>query len=378
MAGAYVATWNNAIGGNVLELTVTVSGAIAGNLLVAGISVRVGGDVFTTPSGWTELKTHSTGLNGYATYYRIATGTTSDDFISSWTNDGRPGARVNEYSGLDSIAPLEASDENLDNVSSGTTSQDTGSATPLSANGMAIAVLCARVGADYSPSTINNSFTDLQQDAGISGSAATHIAAKAYTTTAAQSATFSTTDVGSFAYGVIAVFKEAGGSASVEVTGTPQAQAATTTGVVTAQTYVTVSGVVTAQAASTAGVISVSGNVSVSGTPQAQAATTTGQIDDLTTGVLVNMTLVNESGTPWANLSGLSYAFFDQTKPDLMQAPVDQNTDGSTDGSGNVMIRMANSQLAPGATGYFIISDTDGTEGQDPAQKAFAGPVVVS
>ena len=137
----------------------------------------------------------------------------------------------------------------------------------------------------------------------------------------------------------------------------------------------TATGAVTGQAAVAAGNVLVYANVTSTGAVTGQAAVTTGQSSVDTNGVLITLTLVNESGTPLANLSNLQWAFFDQALPSTMLAPVDQGTNEATDGSGVLQVRALNSLLTPGQTGYFIVSDTDGTEGQSPAQQAFAGPV---
>jgi len=163
-------------------------------------------------------------------------------------------------------------------------------------------------------------------------------------------------------------------SGGVDATGAVTGQAASTTGQVTAN-LVRSTGAVAAQAAISTGQVYPYFLVTSTGAVIGQGAVTTGQSSVDTDGVLITLTLVNESGTPLANLSNLQWAFFDQALPSTMLAPVDQGTDESTDGSGVLEVRARNSALTPGQTGYFIVSDTDGTEGQSPAQQAFAGPV---
>ena len=161
----------------------------------------------------------------------------------------------------------------------------------------------------------------------------------------------------------------------VTATGAVTGQPATTTGVAQAFFIVTATGAVVALAATTTGSTDAQATVQTSGAVTALAATTTGQVAPLLGGVTVTLTLVNESGVPIPNLTNLQWAFFDQTLPADMLAPVDQGDDEATDAGGVLTVRCRHSQLTPGNTGYFIVSNTDGTERQDPAQQAFAGPV---
>jgi len=168
------------------------------------------------------------------------------------------------------------------------------------------------------------------------------------------------------------------GPAIVTATGTPQAQPATTTGAASAFFIALATGAVQALPASTTGSTGAVAVAVATGAVQALPANTTGQVSPLTGGVTITLTLVNESGVPIPNLSNLEWAFFDEALPSTMLAPVDQGSDESTDASGVLTVRARRSLLNPGDTGYFIVSNTDGTEGQDPAQQAFAGPVGTS
>jgi hypothetical protein len=57
---------------------------------------------------------------------------------------------------------------------------------------------------------------------------------------------------------------------------------------------------------------------------------------------------------------------------------VAQGTTETTNGSGSLVLDITGSALAPGATGWLIVTDSDGTTSQDPPGKAFSGPVVVA
>lgn len=92
----------------------------------------------------------------------------------------------------------------------------------------------------------------------------------------------------------------------------------------------------------------------------------------------VTLTLTTDGTTPAASLTGLKWAFFDQVTPNLFAAPVAQGAVESTDGSGGLVLDITGSALAPGAVGWLVITNSDGTTTQSPAHKLFAGPVTVS
>lgn len=92
----------------------------------------------------------------------------------------------------------------------------------------------------------------------------------------------------------------------------------------------------------------------------------------------VTLTLTTDGTTPAAALTGLKWAFFDQVTPDLFAAPVAQGAVESTDASGVLVLDITGSALAPGAVGWLIVTNSDGTTTQSPAHKLFAGPVTVS
>lgn len=91
----------------------------------------------------------------------------------------------------------------------------------------------------------------------------------------------------------------------------------------------------------------------------------------------VTLTLVDSSNVIKPSLSGLKWAFFDKPQPNLFILPIDSGSSGSTNASG-VMTLSVNTTLASGATGWLIVSDSDGTTTQSPASKAFSAPVVIA
>lgn len=91
----------------------------------------------------------------------------------------------------------------------------------------------------------------------------------------------------------------------------------------------------------------------------------------------VTLTFENRAGTLQANLTNMKWAFFDQASPDLLLAPVAKGAVETTNGSGVLVLDITGSTLLPGAVGYVIFSNTDGTVAQSN-MVAFAGPAEVA
>jgi len=78
-----------------------------------------------------------------------------------------------------------------------------------------------------------------------------------------------------------------------------------------------------------------------------------------------------------ANLSGLEYMWFDESKPSLTSKPVVTGNDGVVDSNGVFTLDLTGrTGLSSGDTGFLVLSDTDGQETTN--HHAFAGPVVVT
>jgi hypothetical protein len=90
----------------------------------------------------------------------------------------------------------------------------------------------------------------------------------------------------------------------------------------------------------------------------------------------ITLTLTTNGSTPAASLTGLKWAFFDGATPGAFVSPSDQGTTESTDASGVLSI-TANTTLASGATGWLVVTSSNGTT-TDPTGRAWSGPVVVS
>lgn len=87
------------------------------------------------------------------------------------------------------------------------------------------------------------------------------------------------------------------------------------------------------------------------------------------------VTLQNVSAVVQSGLTGLKWAWFDQTTPDALTSAVDKGTGETTDGFGVLAIPLPNSAKTSGQTGWLIVSDSDGTAAMQ--HKAFCGPVDV-
>lgn len=91
----------------------------------------------------------------------------------------------------------------------------------------------------------------------------------------------------------------------------------------------------------------------------------------------VSVTLTADGATPAGNLSGLRWAFFGSALAHALGQPAAQGASGVTDAAGLFSVAV-NTALAPGAAGWLIVTNSDGTTSQSPGHKAFSGPVAVS
>lgn len=89
------------------------------------------------------------------------------------------------------------------------------------------------------------------------------------------------------------------------------------------------------------------------------------------------ITLVDRTAATQNSLSSLKWAFY-QTMPWVGATPTDYGTTETTDGSGILAVTLPNCTLTNGQVGYLIVTDSDGTTGQSPSAKVFAGPVAVA
>lgn len=91
----------------------------------------------------------------------------------------------------------------------------------------------------------------------------------------------------------------------------------------------------------------------------------------------VTLTFNDRNGTPRANLTGMKWAFFDQTTPNNLGMPSAKGISASTNSAGVTVVNITGTGLAPGAIGWLIFSNSDGTATQSNLI-SFAGPVITA
>lgn len=92
----------------------------------------------------------------------------------------------------------------------------------------------------------------------------------------------------------------------------------------------------------------------------------------------ITVTLTDALNAAIPNLSGLSWAWWDDPILATQVAPDDNGTGATTDSNGVFSIgTLSGSSLASGQTGWLEVTDSDGTVGQSPIGKVAAGPVVI-
>lgn len=122
------------------------------------------------------------------------------------------------YSGTASASPLEDSAEDESKQSTSATSIGTGTATPTTANGVAVYTFSCPEGRQWDVGFASTSGTIREQPQAANLYADTAIADEVYTSATGKSSTFSTTDPGDVCYAGVAVFKAAAGGSPYTLT----------------------------------------------------------------------------------------------------------------------------------------------------------------
>lgn len=86
--------------------------------------------------------------------------------------------------------------------------------------------------------------------------------------------------------------------------------------------------------------------------------------------------VTHPSGSAVPGLSGLKWAWFDQSTPDNFLAPTDKGTSEVTDSSGNITVEIPNTKLQRGQIGWLIITNSNGNI--STTSQVFSGPVEAS
>ena len=77
-------------------------------------------------------------------------------------------------------------------------------------------------------------------------------------------------------------------------------------------------------------------------------------------GQTLTITLVDSSGTPLSNLTGLNWAWFNESVTSSANAPSDTGTGATTDSSGILQLTLPNTTLTAGQTGMLALMDSSG------------------
>lgn len=91
----------------------------------------------------------------------------------------------------------------------------------------------------------------------------------------------------------------------------------------------------------------------------------------------VTLTFKDRAGVARANLTGMKWAFFDQSTPNTLSSPTAKGILGATNAAGATVLNVLGTSLSAGQTGWLIFSNSDGTATQSNLI-SFAGPVVVT
>ena len=219
MATAYVSVSSEQFPLGAATQTHSISTPSANNLIVVTWAHEGAGFVSTCEDqngdSFTLIESDSGGSAAGSMWYKVADGDETSITVTFDTGNKAGEIAVVVLSGVDTSAPLDASNEDITYVNTSTTTVPTGSATP-SGDGHAIfGMTCERsVRWDSGDSvtidvgTIRN---DLTRSSGLAG---VLVADLAYTGTASKSATFTTGSAGDEGYGMVALFKAAAGGGS--------------------------------------------------------------------------------------------------------------------------------------------------------------------
>ena len=176
----------------------------SGNLLIfsAG-SNRNSRTVATPPSGFTELH-EVLGLGGWAWYYKVSVGTEQTATIV-WSGNITGTGRLIEYE-WDGSTPSVVKNDDQTNISTSTTSQPSGAATPTAATNICIALH----GADENSQNVDGGEAVdgswIEDALWTQAPGDTKISRLVNAALSSQEATCSTTDGGDNMYGAIAIF----------------------------------------------------------------------------------------------------------------------------------------------------------------------------
>lgn len=209
-----------------VDLTVSFSAAVAGNLLIISEGRQTpmtAGGAWGPPTGWTILNSSpiNSGNVAGAAYYKIAAGGETSA-TTTHTNIGGAGqCAFAEIEGPFAAIPLDVQAENETNLLTVVTSQSTGTTGTTAQNDeLAIAAFAADQFQNIDGGrAYTNSFTEVAIGDLSAARGTGWLSKKILTATGTVECTFSTTDPGDEMYGQMATFKKlgAGGGSVVPV-----------------------------------------------------------------------------------------------------------------------------------------------------------------
>jgi hypothetical protein len=292
MAWSSVAQYSNSSSSGVGSITCTVgTSATANNLLLAFVGVRNGGDAFTTPTGYTLIDTNSRTNDGFAAYYRIASGTSADDCAFSWTDNGPCHAVVCEFSGNDTSSVFSESLMKTSDLGTDSTTHTTSSLTPATGNLIVpFFYVIHNLGwntPNTSATTISSPFSFAYENTG-GASGEPYIAVGYYeaTDTTARAVTFTTDDAGDERASIIAEFVAASSGITGTAAPTEGADTSAASGTLTANISGTLAQTEGADTSAASGNVTGSKTGTVAVTEGADTSAASGTIQTFITGTI--------------------------------------------------------------------------------------------
>ena len=202
---------------NATSITVSITGPVANNLLLAGICIRIGTTI-STPAGWTLIQKGETSGDwncSSALFYRIADGNETNVTIT-WATKYEAVAFVAQYSGLATSGVLDTSSDDETYLNTTGATGGFGTATPTNQPGLAVAVAAFLSGSSTPSRTWDSGFDSWFTSSGLIFDPYVALADRAYSSLSALSPSVAYS-VAVKNYGALALFKEP--SAPSPVTG---------------------------------------------------------------------------------------------------------------------------------------------------------------
>jgi hypothetical protein len=394
--------WNSgSVGFNQTSTSVTITSPTSGSELLAVVSVRRGGtSAPAAPAGWTRIQDYSNdGTHSFWVYRKISDGLETG-FSVSWSNSGRVYTEVIEL-----VSTLTYTSSNIVNSGSLVTSQ-AGTALAGSGDFEGISILCISINGGPQTFTPDNSFTKEFQRFNTFTTAYPGIALASRTYSGlASSQTTWTADTASTDMGVVMLnYASAGGSNTLDADSGSYALSGTAAtllkssvsqsdsggyslsgsdvGFSVSKKLIADSGLYSISGASVSLVkssvlVSDSGGYSLTGQDVTltynQSTVYTLDADSgayrlsgnnavlaYNQSLRAECSLVDRTGKALPNLTAIDWAWFDSNTPASFIAPTDQGSTESTDGTGQIVVKIPNTTLTAGQIGTLVLRNQAG------------------